>query len=122
MPITAELEEGNISVLKISGVLQPSEIASVQDAAKRQLQAGGGGIKLLVLLEDFRGWQKGADWNDATFYFEHGDDVKQIAFVGDPRWETEALMFVGAGLRRAPVKYFQPAQEAEARSWLSGPG
>ena len=121
MPITTQLEAGNIWMMHVNGLLQPTELASLQETAKRYLQAGGSGLKLLVVLEDFRGWQKGVDWSDSNFYIEHGDDVKQIAFVGDPRWETEALMFVGAGLRRAPVKYFPTGQEQEARVWLGSP-
>jgi hypothetical protein len=39
--------------------------------------------------------------------------------VAELRWEAHALAFAGAGLRRAPVKFFLPQQMAEARSWLS---
>jgi hypothetical protein len=28
-------------------------------------------------------------------------------------------MFVGAGVRRTPVKFFLPAQAAQARAWLA---
>jgi hypothetical protein len=32
--------------------------------------------------------------------------------------EAQFLMFVGAGVRRAPVKFFPAGQETKARAWL----
>jgi hypothetical protein len=62
---------------------------------------------LLVILENFEGWERGADWNDLDFMISYGDKISKIALVAEPRWETLALAFAGAGVRRAPVKFFR---------------
>jgi len=54
-------------------------------------------IKLLIILEDFKGWERGSDWGDMNFYAEHGDKITKIAIVGDPKHETDWMMFTGAG-------------------------
>jgi hypothetical protein len=84
----------------------------------RQEIAKAGKIKVLLVLEGFQGWEKGSDWGDITFTAAHGDDIEKIAIVGDPKWETEALMFVGAGIRRTPVKFFNTSGTTQARAWL----
>ena len=33
-----------------------------------------GSAKLLCVLEAFEGWEPLADWNDLTFYMQHGGD------------------------------------------------
>ena len=74
--------------------------------------------RLLVILESFEGWERGADWNDLDFLISHGGKISKIAIVAEPRWEPLALAFAGAGVRRAPVKFFPPNELEQARSWL----
>lgn len=77
------------------------------------------GKVLVVIAEDFCGWVGGEVWGDMTFFMRHGDRVGKIAIVGDPQWEARMLMFTGAGLRRAPVKFFPDDRRADAYDWLS---
>lgn len=118
MPAIIQREPNNITLLRISGMLKRSEFGKVQDSAAGQIDAG---IKprILVLVENFEGWEKGADWNDLDYMLTHGNQVEKIAIVGDAKWEAEALAFAGAGFRRAPVQYFHPAQLSEARAWVA---
>jgi len=75
---------------------------------------------LLVILEKFEGWERGADWgNDLEFLFSHSVKIAKIAIVGEPRWETLALAFAGAGVRRAPVKFFPASELKQAHSWVA---
>ncbi len=75
--------------------------------------------RLLAILDEFEGWERGADWNDLDFLFSHSQEIARIAIVVDPRWEVPALAFAGAGVRRAPVKLFPPNELAQARKWLA---
>ena len=43
----------------------------------------------------------------SIFISRTGDKISKIAIVAEPRWETLALAFAGAGVRRAPVKFFR---------------
>jgi SpoIIAA-like len=117
MPANIQLEPDNVYVLRFSGIVKRSEFGGAQTAAARAIDAGAK-PRILAILEDFDGWEKGADWNDLDFMLSHGNEIAKIAIVGEPRWEPEALAFAGAGFRSAPVKFFPPSQLAEARAWI----
>jgi hypothetical protein len=53
-----------------------------------------------------------------NFFETHGDRINKIAIVADPLWETDLLMFAGAGFRRSPVKFFPAGRVIQARAWL----
>jgi hypothetical protein len=118
MPVQIESKADDIYVLRISGLLKQSEFSAEQSVLARKMDSG---LKprLLVILENFEGWERGVDWNDLDFMISHGGKISKIAVVAEPRWEVLALAFAGAGVRRAPVKFF-PANELEpARRWLT---
>lgn len=119
MPVTIQSEANSITVLHISGTMTKSEFSGVQSAAAPEIDAGGK-PRILAILENFTGWEQGADWNDFDFMLSHGGEIAKIAIVGEPRWEVEALAFAGAGFRSAPVKFFPSSQIEEARTWLVG--
>jgi hypothetical protein len=118
MPIQIEYQPNDVCVLRIRGIFKRSEFGAEQDAVARKIDIG---LKprLLVILEDFEGWERGADWNDLDFMISHGGKISKIAIVAEPRWEAHALAFAGAGVRRAPVKFFPTSELEQARSWLA---
>lgn len=118
--MSAHLEQSadRLLVLCVGGVLKKSELDAEQSEFARKF-AGAGTVKLLVLLENFTGWERGEQWGDTDFFFKHRNDFEKIAVVGHPRWEAEVLAFTGAGLRKGPVKFFPDTDEAEARAWLA---
>jgi stage II sporulation SpoAA-like protein len=118
MPAQIQYQADDIFVLRISGILKRSEFGAEQSALARNIDIGSK-PRLLVILEGFEGWEPGADWNDLDFIFSHADKISKIAIVAEPRWETPALSFAGAWVRRAPVKFFPPNDFEQARSWLA---
>jgi hypothetical protein len=117
MGATIQQEGGYLRVLRITGLLRKSELDAALEAEAKQWEPATR-VRVLIIVEDFKGWERGADWGDTSFLFAHDDQIDKIAIVADPRWETETLMFAGAGIRRAPVKFFPPDQLALARGWL----
>lgn len=117
MPVQIKYEPNDICVLRIRGTLKRSEFGAEQTELARKIDTGSN-PRLLVILENFEGWERGADWNDLDFMISHGGKISKIAIVAEPRWETLALAFAGAGLRRAPVKFFPPSELEQARNWL----
>ena len=117
MPSTIEYQPNDICVLRINGILKRSEFGSSQSQVAGKIDAGSK-PRLLAILENFEGWERGADWNDLDFLISHGGEIARIAIVAEPKWETRALAFAGAGVRRAPVKFFSPEKMAQARAWL----
>jgi hypothetical protein len=118
MPVQIEYQPNDILVLRMSGILMHSEFSAEQDALAGKIEAGANS-RVLAILENFDGWERGADWNDIDFLFLYGHKITKIAIVVEPRWETLALAFAGAGVRRAPVKFFPPSELEQARSWLA---
>jgi stage II sporulation SpoAA-like protein len=118
MPVQVNYEPNDTCVLRISGILKRSEFGAEQSALARKIDSGSK-PRLLVILENFEGWERGADWNDLDFLFGYSHKTAKIAIVADRRWETLALAFAGAGVRRAPVKFFPPNEPDQARNWLA---
>jgi hypothetical protein len=118
MPVEIIDKTGKLAQIKIIGVLAKAELDQVQDVAVEMIGREGK-INVLVLFEDFQGWEKGADWEEMSFVYEHDKDIERMALVGDPRWEVEALAFVGKPYTAKMVEFFDPSRLDEARAWLS---
>ena len=119
MPLQVEYGPNDLCVLHISGVLNEEEFAATQKKLARNIDTGSK-PRVLAIVENFEGWQRGADWNDLDFLVSHGGEIARIAIVADPKWEVQALAFAGAGVRRAPVKFFRPDKTEQARQWIAG--
>jgi hypothetical protein len=115
--VSLQHESGNVYRVDISGRLHEEEFRSLQRAAAGEIRRGGR-IRVLFVLREFQGWDNAAG-RDLGFYIRHGSDIERIAIVGDERWRSEALMFAGAGLRKAPVAYFKTRDALQAASWLA---
>lgn len=117
MPASIQHESGNLFRIRISGVLRQAELKDVQAVAAQEI-ARLGTIRLLFVLDQFEGWEREADWGDLAFYAAHDKDIDKIAILGDANWRDHGLAFAGAGIRKAPVKFYPPAESAQARAWL----
>jgi hypothetical protein len=117
MAATIQHESGNVYHVVVSGVLTKADLERVQSIAAREIERHGP-VKLLFILAQFEGWKRDDDWGDMEFYAAHGRNIEQIAIVGEGKWRDQALMFAGAGLRKAPVQYFLPADIDQARACL----
>jgi len=118
MPAHMRHEPDGIFLVRISGVLKQAEFHGLQDEIAKHIDDGKK-PRVLAMLENFEGWEHGADWNDLDFLMSYSNEIERIAIVGDPQWEPHALAFAGAGVRRAPVKFFSPEHLTQARRWLS---
>jgi hypothetical protein len=118
MPVEIQHQPNDTYVLRISGILKRSEFGAEQRALAGHIDTESK-PRLLVILEKFEGWERGADWNDLDFLISHGGKISKIAIVAERRWEPLALAFAGAGVRRAPVKFFPPNELEQARCWLA---
>ena len=108
---------GTLFTVNVSGELKKHEYEGLQAVAEK-LMAKAGPIKILLIVEDFAGWERGVDWGDLDFMMAHEDDIGRIAVIGEERWRDDLLMFLGAGLRGAGVLFFPPEQRELAEAWL----
>ena len=109
--------DGNLVTARITGTLTQAELGSLQKATGDIIKKQGR-VKLLVLVEQFAGWEKGATWGDFTFQVQHDSSIERMAIVGDRKWSDLALLFTSQGLRPFPIEYFEGVDEA--RAWLGG--
>jgi hypothetical protein len=107
---------GHVLTMKVSGTLTQPELASMQSAAAGII-SGGGKWRVLVLTENFKGWERGGTWDDFSFS-AHDGSIERMAIVGERKWEDMAMLFTAKGLRAFPIEYFEPAQLSAARQWL----
>jgi hypothetical protein len=115
--IQKEKEDSDVRVLHVTGTLTKQEFDEVRANAAKKLGFFDR-VRLLVIAENFEGWERGADWGDSSFFSMHGWKIKKIAIVADPQWKAKFLAFTVAGLRRAPVEFFPTGQTDQARAWL----
>ena len=118
MSMSVQQEQKNGYRLDVHGTLQKHDFQRCQDVLINEMRQVGN-IRLLFVLDAFEGWDQKDDWRDMTFYTKYGSSIDRIAIVGDERWRSETLMFAGADLRRAPVKFFPAAALGEARDWVT---
>ena len=119
MPAEITSVQGVVVTLRVSGRLTQKELAAVQ-AETAGIIASSGKIRVLVLAQDFAGWEKGGQWSDFSFQQAHDDDIARMAIVGEEQWKDLTLLFTSQGLRPFPIEYFPPARLADARAWLAG--
>lgn len=104
--------------VRITGEMQVADQRALQRLVSR---APDRPMRVLVTLEEFRGWERSAAWNDdAGFLPRHGERIARMALVGDERWREEALLFVGKGFRDAQIAYFPEAERQRAEDWVRG--
>ncbi len=107
---------GEILTARITGTLSQPELASLHQSTADIIQQHGK-VRILVIAENFQGWQKGGDWDDISF-MENDPFISRIAIVGEKEWEEMVLLFTGQGMRKFPIEYFQPADLDRAKAWL----
>ncbi len=118
MPFKVIESSGKLIRVKITGELKKSELDRMQAVATEFMKKEGK-IKMLVFLEDFLGWERGADWEDVNFQLEHDRDIEKIAIVGDEKWRHLTLAFTGKPFRPVEIEYFTPSQLDQARTWIA---
>jgi hypothetical protein len=108
---------GDLITCKIWGKLSEPELHAVQRAVSAAME-GKDRVNLLVLVENFDGWERG-EWADFSFQAAQDGKIARMALVGEQRWEDLATAFVGAEMRAFPISYFLPGELGQALQWLS---
>ena len=119
MSVTFTKESDDLFVISVQGIFTFDDLKEVEKSAREQIDRNQK-VKLLVLAEDFTGWGKEGDWGDLTFMYEYDPYIEKIAVVAEANRKDEMLMYLGAGRRKAEVKFFLYDEEKDARDWLQG--
>lgn len=118
--ISIEHDRDNYLVLRVSGTLTRADYEAAVPELENELQLHAAPLRLMVVLEDFRGWDIAGLWQELKFDVQHGSDFGRIAVLGD-----SALEEWGALLSKpffgSEVRYFDMGDRDAASAWLSEP-
>ena len=117
MPLTLKNKGRNVLWVQASGKISQDDYQHFVPEVER-LIANNGKIRILFEMRDFHGWEGGALWEDIKFDFKHFFDIEWLAMVGDMKWEEWMAQFCKP-FTTAKIKYFDHAQEDEARAWIA---
>ena len=117
MPVSWNISDKNLVTFTVSGQLGKTEFEQIQNEIASLIQKIGQ-INVLVLLEDFTGWEKAEGWEDTSLMEKVDSDINKIAIVGEEKWRDLATMFTLKDLRSAAVEYFSSATDESAKLWL----
>jgi hypothetical protein len=105
---------------KISGEVNAEDYDTLLPKLDQAIAAHGH-INLLVLMEDFEGYD-GIDAAKADFQFgtHQYRQVEKAAFVSDKKWFERVVKIMDPFTRRTKEKNFEPNQIEEAWAWVLG--
>jgi hypothetical protein len=117
MPLQLHEEnDGRVLEVQVSGKLTAEDYATFVPEVDRLIDKHGK-ISVLFEMHDFHGWKAGALWADTKFALTHFSKIDRLAVIGEKRWQKGMSTFCKP-FTRAEVRYFDHAQESEARTWL----
>ena len=97
--------EGDIGLFRVSGVLSGAELKRAQGECEDEIRRYGM-IKLLVVLSNFQGWEKGTGWDDWSFAERNDEHIVKMAIVGEEKWRDQIFVFTAKDLRPMPIEFF----------------
>jgi hypothetical protein len=113
------IETGNPGVLafRLVGEMHDSDYKLLVPAVEAALKKTGGKVRLLADLEDFRGWDLHAAWDDFKFELSHWNDIEKVAVLGDHR-SREWVSRMHWPRTKGEVRYFGEREHPAAWTWL----
>lgn len=117
MAVTWEIESGDLAIITVSGTLEKEEYLRAQQEVESAIEQRGG-IRILVLLENFSGWERAEGWDDLSFSDRNDRYIEKIAIVGDRKWQDLVYAFTLKGLRPVPIEYFDSQDKTSALEWI----
>jgi hypothetical protein len=104
---------------KAAGEVTGDDYRNVLMPAVEGVLRGGHQVRLLYVLgEEVTGFSAGAAWQDTKLGMGHYSRWDKVAVVSDKEWLRHSVDIFGY-LIPGEVKAFTPAEEAQARTWVS---
>jgi hypothetical protein len=105
-------------VVRASGTLTTRDYEAAVPELEHAMEMSDGPLRVLLRLEDFKGWEVGALWCELELDLKYRGDFGRIAVLGEStleKWGTT----LSAPLIKAEMRFFPLDREAEARAWLA---
>jgi hypothetical protein len=116
--ISIEHDRDNYLVCRISGRLTKADYDAAVPEIENELLMRNEPLRLMIVLEDFRGWDIAGLWQELKFDVRHGDDFGRIAVLGESRLEDWGTT-LSKPFFESEMRYFDHEDRGAARAWLS---
>lgn len=116
--ITIEHHRESFLIIRASGRLTKADYEAAIPELELAMSGVRGKPRILILLEDFQGWDAEAIWEDLRFDMKHYDDFGRIAVVGESALE-KWMTYFSKPFTGAQVRYFNRERMDEAEAWLA---
>ena len=110
--------DNGVCEVTVRGLIDESQFRELQDAGA-QLIDEHGAIKVLFDMRNLKGWRTPPTGDNLEFLIKYDALIKKVAAVGEAEHKDAAMMFFGAGYRKAEVRYFESAEIDKARTWVT---
>jgi len=110
--------ESDLIVMRASDTLTPHDYENAVPELEHALELSQGALRVMIRLEDFRGWEIGALWRELEFDLKHRGDFGRIAVIGESRLEEWGTT-LSAPFAKAEMRFFPTEREDEAEAWLA---
>lgn len=105
-------------LVRASGTLSARDYEYAAPELEHAMELSDGPLRMIIRLEDFRGWEIGALWRELEFDLRYRGDFGRIAVIGETDLEAWATT-LSAPFAKAETRFFPTGQEAEAELWLA---
>jgi hypothetical protein len=105
-------------VIRASGTLTTEEYEHAVPELKHAMELAQGPLRVMIRLEDFRGWEIGALWQELKLDLNFRGDFGRVAVVGETALEEWGTA-LSAPFAKAEMRFFPTDREAEAKEWLT---
>ncbi|WP_432798499.1 STAS/SEC14 domain-containing protein [Poriferisphaera sp. WC338] len=103
--------------LKAIGKLKHEDYEQVVPEVEKMIEDRGK-LRLVLLADEFEGWNLKAFWNELRFDARHRRDFTKVAIVGKEKWHNHAAKLSNL-LMKGEIRYFDIAQVDEAWHWAA---
>jgi len=107
----------DVIVIRASGTLTTKDYEDAIPEIEHALEVSKGPPRVMIRLEDFRGWEIGALWRELEFDLKYRGDFGRIAVIGETELEDLATS-LSAPFAKADMRFFPSDQATEAETWL----
>lgn len=112
----SNIDSGAAIEIAVSDKLHKEDFAAFVPVIEKAVEEHGK-VRVLFDMDDFRGWETSALWEELKFDAKHFHHFERIAMIGDKKWEKAMALFCKP-FTTAKLRYFDRAEKEEAKRWL----
>jgi hypothetical protein len=113
----SEQLDHNVISMTISGKLDVEDYDSFAPELEKFIKEHEN-VRMLIQLEDFKGWTAGALWEDSKFGIRNFNGIERIAIVGDKSWENGMVVFARV-FTKADIRCFDSGDLQAGLKWVT---